>query len=126
MEPNDSGGVGAVEVAVEQPMPTFVHGACTGVALAAIAAHCWLAVMLSPLRDAYRELGSGGVPFVVRPLWLWGVPAVGLIAFGVLVIRRPRSLVPYACVALVLVATAIATWHFAYAPLTELSGDISG
>lgn len=126
MEPGDSGGVGAVEIAVEQSMPTFVHGACAGVALALIAAHCWLAVTLAPLRDAYRDMGTGTLPLVLRPAWMWGVPAAGLVALAVLVIRRPRTVVPYACVAAVLLATAIATWHFAYAPLWEMSGNISG
>ena len=126
MEPGDSGGVGAVEVAVEQPMPTFVHGACAGIALAMIAAHCWLAVTLAPLRGAYRDMGTGGLPFVLRPVWMWGLPTLGFVGFAALVIRRPRSLVPYACLAAVLVATAIATWHFAYAPLGELSDNIQG
>ena len=130
MEPGDSGGVGAVEIvddrAIARPTPTFAHGACAGIALAAVAAHCWLAVTLAPLRDAYRDMGTSMLPIVLRPSWMWGVPAAGLVALALLVIRRPRSLVPYACVAAVLVATAIATWHFAYAPLWELSGNISG
>lgn len=130
MEPGDSAGVGAVEVAddrvVGRPMPTFVHGACAGVAFAAVAAHCWLAVTLAPLRDAYRDMGSSRLPLVLYPAWMWGVPAAGLVALVMLVIRRPRGLVAYACVGAVLVATAIATWHFAYAPLWELSGNISG
>ena len=130
MEPGESGREGAVEIAdqraIGQPAPTFSHGACAGIALAALAAHCWLAVTLAPLRDAYRDMGAGGLPFVLRPAGMWGVPAVGLVALALLVLRRPRSLVPYACMALALVATAIATWHFAYAPLWELSGTISG
>jgi hypothetical protein len=126
MEPGDSGGVAAVEVAVDPPVPTFVHGACAGIAFAAIAAHCWLAITLAPLRDAYRDMGSASPPLVLQPTWMWGVPAAGLVALAVLVIRRPRSLVPYGCAAAVLVATAIATWHFAYAPLWEMSGNISG
>lgn len=126
MEPGDSGGVGAVEVAVEQPVPTFVHGACAGIALAVIAAHCWLAVTLAPLRDAYRDMGASALPLVLQPAWMWGVPAAGLVALAMLVIRRPRSLVPYVCLAAVLVVTAIATWHFAYAPLWKLSDNISG
>ena len=125
MEPDQSGGVGAVEVAVEQPVPTFVHGACAGIALAAIGALCWLAMWLAPLRDAYRDMG-GRAPFVVHPAWSWGAPAAGLVALVVLVVRRPRSLVPDAAVAVALVLAVAATWHFAYAPLNDLASDIQG
>lgn len=117
---------GAVEVVVARTPATFVHGAFSGIALASIAAHVWLAVMLAPLRDAYRDMGSTGIPFVLAGWWRWGVPLAGVLGVAVLVVRRPRSLVPYALLALALVAAAIATWRIAYAPLDSLAGGISG
>ncbi len=115
---------GAVEVVVARTPATFVHGAFAGIALASIAAHVWLAVMLAPLRDAYRDMG-GAVPFVLAGWWRWGVPFAGVAGVATLVVRRPRSLVPYAALALVLVALTIATWRIAYAPLDSLAGNIA-
>jgi len=132
MQPDDSGaGAPAVEVAVEQRMPTFVHGALAGVSAAAVLAHVWLAVQLAPLLDMYKDMGSADMPglraaaFVLRPRWLWGVPAAGLVALVILLVRRPRSLVGYIALAAALLAAAVATWHFAHAPIYELAGNIS-
>lgn len=122
---DDAPTAGAVEVVVERTPATFVHGACAGIALASIAAQLWLAVMLAPLSDAYRDMG-GGVPFVLASWWRWGMPAAGIAGVAAVIARRPRSLVVYAALALALVAAAIATWHLAYAPLYSLSGNISG
>jgi len=130
MDPGDSAeGVAAVEVVQEvaaaRPLPTFFHGALAGLTFAAAIAQVWLAVQLAPLRDAYKDMGTHALPFVLHPVWLRGAPAVGLVVAAVLVIVRPRSLVPYAIAALVLSLAAIATWHFAYAPLWELAGNIA-
>jgi hypothetical protein len=131
MEPDESGaGAPAVEVAVERPLPSFVHGALAGVSAAAVLAHVWLAVQLAPLLGMYKEMGTADMPglraaaFVLRPRWLWGVPAAGLVALVVLVVRRPRSLMGYIALAAALLATAVATWHFAHAPISELAGNI--
>lgn len=127
--PSESGhhapSAGAVEVVAERAPATFVHGACAGIALASIAAQVWLAVMLAPLRDAYRDMG-GGVPFVLATWWRWGMPVLGVVGVAALIARRPRSLVGYAALAVMMVAAAIATWRIAYAPLYSLSGNISG
>jgi hypothetical protein len=135
MQPDESGaGAPAVEVAPEdaigRPLPSFVHGALAGVSAAAILAHVWLAVQLAPLLDMYKEMGAGDMPglreaaFVLRARWLWGVPAVGLVALVGLLVRRTRGLAGYAVLAVLLIATAIATWHFANAPMTALAGSI--
>lgn len=116
---------GAVEVVVERTPATFVHGAMAGIALASIAAQVWLAVMLEPLRDAYRDMG-GGVPFVLASWWRWGMPVLGGVGVAALIARRPRSLGVYVALAVLMVAAAIATWRIAYAPLYSLSGNISG
>jgi hypothetical protein len=133
MQPDESGaGAPAVEVAVERALPSFVHGALLGVAVAAVLAQVWLAVQLAPLRDAYRgwgafrpeSLGGPTYPFVLHAAWLWGVPAAGAAAVIALVVTRPRHLVLYGLLAVVLIVAAIATWHFAYAPINELAGNI--
>ncbi|MBV8762554.1 MAG: hypothetical protein JO257_35040 [Deltaproteobacteria bacterium] len=123
-EHDDAPSAGAVEVVVARTPATFVHGALAGIALAATAAHVWLAVMLAPLRDAYRDMG-GGVPFVLAGWWRWGVPVAGALALAVLFVRRPRSLVPYAVLAVLLISAAIATWRIAYAPLDSLASNIA-
>ncbi|HSN29708.1 MAG TPA: hypothetical protein VLT45_25650 [Kofleriaceae bacterium] len=122
---HDHHAAGAVEVVVARAPATFVHGAFAGIALASIAAHVWLAMMLAPLRDAYRDMGSTGIPFVLAGWWRWGVPLAGVAGVAALVARRPRSVVPYAALALALVAAAIATWRIAYAPLDSLAGNIA-
>jgi hypothetical protein len=122
---DEAPAAGAVEVVVERAPATFVHGAFAGIALAAVAAHVWLAVMLAPLRDAYRDMGSARIPFVLAGWWRWGVPLAGFVGIAALVARRPRSIVPYACLALALAAATIATWRIAYAPLDTLAGNIS-
>jgi hypothetical protein len=131
MQPDESGaGAPAVEVATERAVPSFVHGALSGMAAAAVLAHVWLAIQLAPALDAYKAMGGASMPglraavFVLRARWLWGVPAVGLVALVALLVRRPRSLVPYAVLAVLLIATAISTWHFAYAPMTALADNI--
>jgi hypothetical protein len=131
MEPDESGaGAAAVEIAVERAMPSFVHGALAGMSAAAVLAHVWLAVQLAPLLDMYKEMGSlpssiRAAAFVLRARWRWGVPAVGAVALIALLVRRPRSLTWYIALAVALLATAMATWHFAHAPITELAGNIS-
>ena len=131
MQPDESGaGAPAVEVATERPVPSFVHGALAGVSAAAVLAHVWLAIELAPVLGMYRDLGSGDMPglraavFVLRAPWRWGVPAVGLVALVGLLVRRPRSLVLYGVLAVLLIATAIGTWHFAYAPMRAFVGNI--
>ncbi len=128
LEPGDSAeGVAAVEVAAETAprlAPTFLHGAFAGIAVAAVVAQVWLAIQLAPLRDAYKDMGSGALPIVLRPWWLWGAPGAGAAVVAALMVLRPRQLASYALVAAALVLVAIATWHFAYAPLWQLADDI--
>jgi hypothetical protein len=131
MDAGDSAqGAAAVEVAVEQPVPSFVHGALAGVSAAAVLAHVWLAIQLAPLSDMYKEMGTlppsiRAAAFVLRASWRWGVPAVGAVALAVLLARRPRALAWYIALAAALLVTAVATWHFAHAPIYELAGTIS-
>lgn len=128
MEPGDSApSVGPVEVALERApaaAPTFFHGAFAGIAVAAVVAQAWLAVQLEPLRGAYKDFGTAALPFTLRTWWLYGVPAAGVTAVAALLVVRPRQAAAYALLAGVLVVAAIATWHFAYAPLYELAGNI--
>jgi hypothetical protein len=128
MDPADSApSVGAVEVAHERApaaSPTFFHGALAGVAVAAVIAQAWLAVQLEPLRGAYKEMGTAALPFALKSWWLYGAPAAGVALVAALVAVRPRQLAAYALAAALLVGAAIATWHFAYAPLWELAGNI--
>ena len=129
MEPGESApSVGPVEVAHERApgaSPTFVHGAFAGVAVAAVVAQAWLAVQLEPLRGAYRDMGTAALPFALKSWWLYGVPAAGVAVVAGLVVLRPRQLAVYAASAVILVGAALATWHFAYAPLWELAGNLS-
>ncbi len=127
MEPGDSAeGVSAVEVAAEaapRHAPSFFHGALAGIAIAAVVAQVWLAVQLAPLRGAFQDMASKE-PFVLRPWWLWGVPGAGAAAVAALMVLRPRRVVGYVLVAVLLVGLAIATWHLAYAPLYQLADEI--
>ena len=121
---DEAPAAGAVEVVVARPPATFIHGALAGIALASIAAQVWLAVYLAPLQGAFRDMGSRE-PFVLATWWRWGAPVAGLLALVAMLARRPRSLVPYGVLAVVLVAATIATWRIAYAPLDSLAGNIS-
>jgi len=129
MDAGDSAqGVAAVEVAHERaarPAPTFFHGAFAGVAIAAVVAQVWLVVQLSPLRGAYKDFGTAALPFALETWWLYGVPAAGVATVAGLVVARPRQAAVYAVAAVVLIGLAIATWHFAYAPLWSLATNIS-
>ena len=129
MDAGDSAqGVAAVEVAHERaarPAPTFFHGAFAGVAIAAVLAQVWLVIQLAPLRGTYKDLGAAALPFALQTWWLYGVPAAGIAMVAGLVVARPRQAVVYAVAAVVLVGLAIATWHFAYAPLWALTPNLS-
>jgi len=129
MDPQDSApSVSAVEVAAAsapRSLPTFFHGALAGLSAAAAVAQVWLAVQLAPLRDAYKDMGSAALPFVLKPVWLYSAPIAGMLAAALLIVVRPRALGPYAAVAVASIAAALATWHFAYAPLWELAGNIA-
>jgi hypothetical protein len=56
--------------------------------------------------------------------WQLGVPVIGLVAVALLVIRRPRSLLPYIAVAVLCTLAAASTYWFPTAPIGELAGNI--
>ena len=117
----------AVEVATERAPTSFFDGVVTGVAAAAVLVQLFLAWELASFREMYKDLG-GQLPaatrLVLTSAWRWGVPAAGLVAIVVLVVRRPRAAWPYLVVALVIVAATFATWWLARMPVYELAGAI--
>ncbi len=105
-----------------RPDDSFSRGALTGVAGSAVLAQGWLGVKLEPLREMYTLFGAD-IPaltsLMISPLWLVGVPIVGLLAVAALAVRRPRGALAYWIVAATVVLLVVATWHFAQAPIFE-------
>ncbi len=117
----------AVEVVIQPARTSFANGIATGIAVAAVAVHVWLAFELAAFRGMYADFGGtigAGTRLVLTAGWRWGVPAAGAAAVGALIFVRPKRLGPYAAVAVVMVATALATWYLARSPIYELAGNI--
>jgi hypothetical protein len=106
----------------------FRHGVLAGIAASMAAVHVWFAATLGAYRGMYRDMGSEALPFATRLVlstaWLWSVPLVAAGVLAWLVVRRPRTIVPYAALVLALAATLGFTWYFATAPIREIAGNI--
>lgn len=109
--------------------PGFGHGIFVGfcgfVALLELA----LGFELRGMRDVYADFGKDiALPLLtqltIHPVWLYGMPVAGATTVIALAARRPRSLVPYVAVAVVLVVAAAMTWWFPRAPIFALAGNI--
>jgi hypothetical protein len=107
----------------------FAAGLAIGVTLAAIAAQAWMAVHLAPLRATFRDFEAplrNLSALALTPAWRWGAPLVhGAIVAGLLAARVRRPWI-YALVAALAIATLVATYLWAIAPLTEMTSRIAG
>ena len=98
-----------------------------GVAAIAIGLHAWLATSFGELRAFYADLPADlpvATRLVLSPVWCWGVPVAGAIMLAVVVALRPRSRLPYALLAIIVLAALAITHHYAWAPLHELSAKL--
>ncbi len=106
----------------------FAQGMATGIAMAAIAVHLALVAMGGNLGAMYRDFGTLELPLMTRvalsDAWRFGVPLVGGVAIGMLIVRRPRSFALYVAIAVALVAATAITWWYPTAPLHALAGNI--
>ena len=107
----------------------FWHGALVGLAAAAVLVGAWLGIELSGTTKMYEDLGTLAIPAITRlvlmPAWRFGVPSLGAVLLALVVRQRPRATAPYALIAIAMIAGVLATWHFAQAPIYELSDKIS-
>ena len=106
----------------------FAHGIAVGFALAAVAVHLVLVIFAGDWGAVYKDMGSQTLPLLTRvalsPAWQYGVPLVGGVVIGTLILRRPKLLAIYVAVALALGAATFITWWYPTAPLRELAGNI--
>jgi hypothetical protein len=112
----------------EDPPGSFGHGLAVGFAICALLVHIALVGLAGNLAGMYRDLGNATLPFMTRFTlsvpWQLGVPVVGTGAIAVLIVRRPRSLVPYVAVAALCAVAVVCTYWFPMAPISELAGNI--
>jgi len=115
-------------VSDEDPPGSFGHGIAVGVAISAVLVHIAYVALGVDWTGFYRDLGGAPLPLMTRitisASWQLGVPIVGSIAIGALVLRRPRSLAPYIAVVAVLLVAAACTYFFPSWPLTALASEI--
>ncbi len=115
---------------VQDPPGSFGHGIAIGIAITMVLVHIGLVAMSGNLEQIYRDMGHLELPLLTRiaisRYWQGAVPLVGVLAIGALIIRRPRSLAPYAVVAIVFAAAAVATYILPSLPMMQLAGNISG
>jgi hypothetical protein len=105
----------------------FAQGIAVGMAISAVIVHIAYVALGVDWTNLYRDLG-GPLPLMTRVTisapWQLGVPVVGAILIGALVVRRPRSFAPYAAVTAVLLVAAACTYWFPSMPLTMLTNAI--
>lgn len=113
----------------DDPKPAFWHGVFAGfcgfIALVQLA----LASQLHDVAAMYRDFGNVELPLLTRitthAAWLWSTPLLAVAAVAALLVKRPRSFVPYVTVAVVLVLVAAVTYWYPRAPIYALAGNIS-
>ena len=118
----------ASAAAGEGGAPGFGHGIFVGFCGFVTLLQLALGFELRDMRDIYKDFGSVALPLLtqltIHPVWLFGMPVAGATAVIALAARRPRSLVPYVAIAVVLVVVAAMTWWFPRAPIYALAGNI--
>ena len=112
-----------------QSGPTFKHGVFAGFAGFIVLVQLSFALEYSDFAAMYRDIGNVHLPLLTRvtihPAWMWGAPLVGVAAVATLLIKRPRSLVPYVAVAVAVLLAAAASYYYPRAPIYALAGNIS-
>jgi hypothetical protein len=111
----------------EDPPGSFGHGIAVGVAISAVLVHVAFVALGGDLQKLYADLGAA-VPLMTRITisvpWQLGVPVVGSVLIGALILKRPRGMVAYATIAVLLVLACGFTIVFPNAPLTTLANNI--
>lgn len=112
----------------EDPPGSFGHGIAVGVAISAVLVHIACVALGVDWTGFYRDLGGAPVPLMTRVTistpWQLGVPVIGSISIGALVLRRPRWGALYIAVAAVLIVAAACTYWFPGAPLTAIANAV--
>jgi hypothetical protein len=111
----------------EDPPGSFGHGIAVGVAISAVLVHVAFVALGGDLQKLYADFGAP-VPLLTRITisapWQLGVPVVGSLLIGALILKRPRGLFAYATVAVLLVIACGCTIVYPTAPLTALANNI--
>ena len=111
----------------DEPRGSFAQGMALGFGLAALAIHLALVSLGGDWEAAYKDLGRT-LPLFTRitlsPIWRLGVPVVGGVLIGALIVRRPRNSAFYVALAIARGIAAAMTWWFPTAPIFELAGNI--
>jgi len=112
----------------DDPPGSFGHGIAVGGAIVALLMHIALVGLAGNWEKLYRDFGEARLPLVTKITislpWQLGVPVIGVLVIGVLVMRRPRSLIPYVAAAIVFALAAVATYWLPMLPITQLAGQI--
>jgi hypothetical protein len=107
----------------------FAHGVYAGFCGFLVLLQIGLATQLGDLEAMYRDFGNVTLPFATRltihPAWIYGTPIAGITAVALLLVRRPRSWLPYIAVTVLLVAIVGMTFWYPRAPIYALAGNIS-
>ena len=111
----------------EDPPGSFGHGIAVGLAISSVLVHIAFVAIGGDWQKLYADLGAP-VPLLTRITisapWQLGVPVVGSLLIGALILKRPRGLVAYATVAVLLVIACGCTIVYPTAPLTALANNI--
>ena len=111
----------------EDPPGSFGHGIAVGVAISAVLVHIAFVALGGDWQKLYADFGAP-VPLMTRITisvpWQLGVPVAGSVMIGALILKRPRGLVAYATIAVLLVIACGFTIVFPSAPLTALANNI--
>ncbi|MEO8841136.1 MAG: hypothetical protein ABI591_17645 [Kofleriaceae bacterium] len=111
----------------EDPPGSFGHGMAVGVAISAVLVHIAFVALGGDWQKLYADF-QAPVPLMTRITisipWQLGVPVVGSVLIGALILKRPRGLAAYATVAMLLVLACGFTIVFPSAPLTALANTI--
>jgi hypothetical protein len=106
----------------------FGKGIALGVALSMTLAIALLAYEFRGMAGVYADFGSPQLPLLTRATiagaWLVGMPVAGAAGCIALFVIRPRSLMPYVALAVVLTVVAVLTWYGPRLPIFELAGNI--
>jgi hypothetical protein len=111
----------------DDPPGGFGHGIAVGFSICAVLVHVALVGFTGNWSKLYADFGAPVPPMTrltISVPWQLGVPVLGALAIGALVVRRPRGFAAYLAVALVLAVATTCTWWFPSAPLTALAGNV--
>jgi hypothetical protein len=111
----------------EDPPGSFGHGIAVGVAISAVLVHIAFVALGGDWQKLYADFGAP-VPLMTRITisvpWQLGVPVLGSVMIGAVILKRPPGLVAYASIAVLLVIACGFTIVFPSAPLTALANSI--